>query len=157
MVLLDAGPLGRVTHPRAETRNRQATEWLKGLLSAGVSVRVPEIADYEVRRELLRAGRTKGVRRLDQLKERIGYVALTTEAMLLAAQFWADARRRGRPTAPDEALDADVILAAQAAVLESNGEDVAVVVATENVGHLSRFVTAKLWEQIEREEEQPSF
>ena len=91
--------------------------------------------------------------RLDQLKERIGYVPLTTETMLLAAQFWADARNQGRPAAPDEALDADVIMAAQAAVLESGGDDAPVEVATENVGHLSRYVTARLWEQIGRSHE----
>jgi predicted nucleic acid-binding protein len=148
VVLLDAGPLGRVTHPRAETRNREATEWLKGLLLAGVAVRVPEIADYEVRRELLRAGKTKGITRLDQLKERIGYVPLTTGTMLLAAQFWAAARNQGQKTASDEALDADVILAAQAEVLGSDSGNSTVEVATEYPRHLSRFVSARLWWQI---------
>jgi len=45
VVLLDAGPLGQVTHPRAEA-NREAALWLGNLLAEGVSVRVPEIADY---------------------------------------------------------------------------------------------------------------
>lgn len=74
---------------------------------------VPEIADHEVRRELLRAKRTKGVKRLDELKSRIGYLTITTDAMLRAAEFWAQARQMGYPTADDKALDADVILAAQ--------------------------------------------
>jgi predicted nucleic acid-binding protein len=121
---------------------------LVGLRSAGVAVRVPEIADYEVRRELLRAGKPKGLGRLDDLKQALGYLPLTTETMLLAAQFWADARNQGQPTAPDLALDADVILAAQAAVLERGEDGANVVVATTNVGHLSRFVSAKRWEQI---------
>ena len=42
--------------------------WLAGLISAGIEVRVPEIADYEVRRELLRVGSTRGIERLDELK-----------------------------------------------------------------------------------------
>jgi len=45
------------------------------------------------------------------------------------------------PTADPKELDADVILAAQA--LESGG-----IVATENVGHLGRYVTAKSWREI---------
>ncbi len=146
-ILLDAGPLGLVTHPRIE-QNREAALWLRRLLAAGVPVHVPEISDYEVRRELLRAGRTRSVTRLDRLAEDLGYLPLTTEAIRLAARFWADARKQGRPTASDESLDADVILAAQAAMLaEEEGVD-RVVVATTNVGHLSRFVTAEAWQEI---------
>ena len=58
VVLLDSGPLGLVSHPNAEKVNAEAVEWIGALLSAGVSVLIPEIADYEVRRELLRAGST---------------------------------------------------------------------------------------------------
>ncbi|MEX2261699.1 MAG: hypothetical protein WD696_07095 [Bryobacteraceae bacterium] len=43
---------------------------------------IPEIADYEVRRELLRAGKEKGLGRLDALP-------ITTPVMLKAAEFWA--------------------------------------------------------------------
>ncbi len=147
IVLLDAGPLGQVTHPREEV-NREVALWLRTPLDAGVSVRVSEIADYEVRRELLRAGKTEGVARLDRLAEEIGYLSLSTEAMKLAARFWADARNQGQPTAPDESLDADVILAAQAVLAEDEGVNL-VEVATTNPRHLSRFVDAKLWQEIQ--------
>lgn len=146
-ILLDAGPLGLVTHPRVE-QNREAALWLRGLLSAGVSVLVPEISDYEIRRELLRAGRTRGLSRLDSLAEDLGYLPLTTEALRLAARFWADARNQGQPTASDESLDADVILAAQAATLRGDTDD-GVVIATTNPRHLSRFVDARLWQDID--------
>lgn len=46
-VMLDSGPLGRIAHPRP---NREIVEWLERLLGSGVVVIVPEIADYEVRR-----------------------------------------------------------------------------------------------------------
>ncbi len=146
IVLLGAGPLGLVTHPRIE-QNREAALWLRSLLSADVPVLVPEISDYEVRRELLRAGKSRGLSRLDQLAEDLGYLPITTEAMRLAAGCWADVRKQGQPTASDESLDADVILAAQAAILNGNAED-GVVVATTNPRHLSRFVDAKLWQDI---------
>lgn len=147
MVLLDSGPLGLVTHPRGGRDARDAKDWLAGLLAARVQVRVPEIADYETRRELLRAGRSGAVARLDDLAGRVGYVPITTAAMRRAAAFWADARSRGRPTAPDHALDGDVILAAQAAELADGGDN-DVVVATTNVGHLSRFVAARHWSEV---------
>lgn len=115
-------------------------------LDAGASLMVPEIADYEVRRELLRAGKAGGVARLDLLVPALGYEPITTDAMRLAAELWADARRGGRPTAPDLALDGDVILAAQAQVLAARHTDV--VVATTNAKHLERFVDARLWSDI---------
>ena len=105
---------------------------------------LPEIADYEVRRELVRGRRVQGLQRLDALVDLVEYLPLTTAAMRQAAVFWADARQRGRPTADDRALDGDVILAAQVATLESADG----IVATTNVGHLSRYVHAALWRDI---------
>jgi hypothetical protein len=66
--------------------------------------------------------------------------------MLSAAELWATARRAGLPTAPPDALDGNVILAAQ--VILSTGAGDIVTVATDNVGHMARFVDAQPWEQI---------
>jgi DNA-binding transcriptional regulator LsrR (DeoR family) len=57
IVLLDSGPLGRVSNPRASAENRRCQAWAKSLRAKSLMLRVPEIADYEVRRELLRAKR----------------------------------------------------------------------------------------------------
>ena len=143
IVLLDSGPLGTVTHPR---RNPDVAAWFARLRRGGTVIRIPEIADYEVRRELVRAGRTVGVRRLDALGRELGYVDVTREVWLLAAQLWADARRLGRPTADPAALDGDVLLAASARLLTTAGDQP--VVATTNVGHLALFVDAQLWHDI---------
>jgi predicted nucleic acid-binding protein len=69
-------------------------------LSAGVPVLVPEISDYEIRRELLRAGKSWGLSRLDQLARDPGYLPISTEVMRLAASFWAEARKQGQSTPP---------------------------------------------------------
>lgn len=67
--------------------------------------------------------------------------------MLKAAELWATARKGGYPTAaPPDALDADVILAAQALLVANEGNEV--IIATTNVGHLSRFVNAREWQDI---------
>ncbi len=145
-VLLDSGPLGRLTHPRAE-QNKEAREWLIALVSAGVEVVLPEIIDYELRRKMLHLGSTTSIRHLDALKENIAYAPLTTRMMLRAARLWADARKQGLPTAPEERLDIDVILAAQAQDLAEEADSV--VVATGNPRHLSRFVSARDWQEIE--------
>ncbi len=141
IVLLDASPLGMISNPSATPVNLECYNWMESLIMSGCRVIVPEIADYEVRRELLRAGKTRGLARLDLLKNTLDYLPLTTAVMLKAAELWAQARNQGTPTADAKALDCDVILAAQA--LTENG-----IVATENVGHLSLFVEAKDWRDI---------
>jgi len=146
IVLLDSGSLGMVTNPRATPLCRECRLWLDSLEPRGYSVMLPEIADYEVRRELIRAGKVAGVIQLDVLKSVIRYLPITTEAMLLAAEFWAEARRAGRPTADPNALDGDVILAAQAKLLADEGNEV--IIATTNVGHLFLFIDARDWRLI---------
>jgi hypothetical protein len=74
----------------------------------------------------------------------LGFVQITSDAMLCAAAFWADARRRGKPAAGDQSLDADVILAGQAATL-GRGQ---VVVASSNPRHIARVVPAQRWQDI---------
>jgi predicted nucleic acid-binding protein len=143
VVLLDAAPLGWLSHPR---KHPDIKVWVQKIMRAGYMVRVPEIADYEIRRELLRAGKTAGIQRLNLLKSTLGYIPITTETMLRAAEFWAQARQQGLPTADDRALDGDVILAAQAAEIAELGYEA--IVATSNIKHLSRFVVAQNWEDI---------
>ena len=50
IVVLDAGPLGLVSKPDVGRCNA----WLRMLDISGARIVVPEIADYEVRRELIR-------------------------------------------------------------------------------------------------------
>ncbi len=111
------------------------------MLAAGITIYLPEIIDYEVRRGLLAANMTRSVRRLDQLKVVLTYLPLTTTVMLEAAVLWAQARQQGQSVADPKELDSDVILAAQA-------RQVNAIVATENVGHLAVFVQARSWRSI---------
>lgn len=96
-VLLDAGPLGLVTNPRRSRQSVACAQWLQELVGHESRVLVPEVADYEVRRELLRANKTRGLARLDALAAQLEYLPLTTAAMRQAAVFWAQARQQGRP------------------------------------------------------------
>jgi hypothetical protein len=66
--------------------------------------------------------------------------------MLKAAELWAQARIEGYPTAHSEAIDGDVVLAAQAILVQQQNH--IVTIATTNVNHLSRFTPAKTWEEI---------
>ncbi len=143
-IVLDSGPLGLLAGPRRLRGAVAYRQWLAGLLAKGVRVYVPEITDYELRRELLRAGKSASVLRLEALAQATKYLPLNTPTMRRAAELWAQTRQRGLPTAAESSIDVDVILAAQA--LELGVPDV--VVATTNVGHLSRLVPAELWQNI---------
>jgi predicted nucleic acid-binding protein len=142
-IVLDATPLGILCHPRNPPSVQTCRQWVDDLLAAGRRVIIPEIADYEVRRELILRKSRVALKNRDQLALRMEYLPLTTTAVRLAAELWAQARSVGQPTAPDPALDADVILAAQALSLNAP-----VVVATSNPRHLTRFVPAELWSTI---------
>ena len=146
IVVLDAGPLGMITNPRSSLENDRCKNWLASLVQQGAQVMIPEIADYEVRRELLRAEKTKGLARLDALKSMLTYLPITTPTMLRAAEFWAASRKLGKKSAADSSLDADVILAAQADLLTR--DDDRAIIATTNVRHLGLFTTARRWEHI---------
>jgi predicted nucleic acid-binding protein len=146
IVLLDAGPLGMITNPKSSPENEECKDWLANLVFKGVQVTIPEIADYEVRRELLRADKRGGLARLDALKRLLAYAPITTPAMLTAAEFWARARKMGRQSAADASLDADMILAAQATELHRNGDEA--IIATTNVRHLALLSPARIWRDI---------
>ena len=126
--VLDSSPLGLLSNSLANPEALQCYECLKALIDSGHRVLTSEICDYEVRRELLRANRPRGIDRR-------------------AAQLWAEARRRRRPTADPAALDADVILAAQVQLFaEAMREPVEVV--TTNARHLQQFVGTTRWQEI---------
>jgi predicted nucleic acid-binding protein len=148
IVLLDSGILGLITAPRASAKAIACSKWIESLADAGDVTLVPEICDYEIRRELLRANKRRGVERLDNVALELGYLPLSTDCMRFAAELWAKARQHGFPTAADAALDGDVILAAQGIVAGAQ-LGLPVVIATDNVAHLSRYVDARLWENIQ--------
>lgn len=55
-VVLDSTPLGILCNPRNTPQVLDCRQWLADLLAAGRRVIVPEITDYEIRRELIRLG-----------------------------------------------------------------------------------------------------
>jgi len=152
-VFLDSSPLGLITKRLYHSQEAMAcAEWARNLNASGVSIYVPEIADYEVRRELVRAKNMAAVARLDLFNRHVAdrYLSLNTQAMRRAADLWASLRNSGIPTASPEAIDGDVILAAQ--VLNFCDEQGVtpgdIRVASANVRHLSRMVNAEPWAQI---------
>ena len=142
-VVLDTGPLGLLANLSGTGQPVACRAWVRALRAAGRRIIVPEIADYELRRELIRANRVRAVSVLDGLCSTHEYLPITTLAMRIAADLWAQARNAGVPTAGAGDNDGDVILAAQAMSLS-----VAFVAATSNPAHLARYAPAELWSNI---------
>lgn len=143
VIVLDTTPLGILCHPRSPPLVQACRQWIADLKTAGRRVIVPEISDYELRRELIRTNNATAVSRLDGFGANLEFLPLNTAMMQLGAELWARARNAGKPTAPAHALDGDAILAAQALSL-----GVPVIVATSNPGHLAQFVATEDWQNI---------
>ena len=136
-LLLDTAVVGEICHPRKHAGTKQ---WL-GRVSATHELLLSEVVDYELRRELLRIGARRSLQALDDLALTITYVPVTTATWRAAAALWARARLAGRPSAPADAIDVDVLIAQQA--IES-----AAVVVTPNKRHFDAFVAVMSLDEV---------
>ena len=141
-LLFDTGPLGLLAHDRQSIRE-PIQNWLVQEMTAGATVYLSEVADYELRRELIRLVQANQmpasrIARLDQLASLFTFLPVSTSMWKRAAEMWADARKHGKPTADPAALDADVLIAAQA-------EEIQATVLTTNPGHLAQWVAVRNW------------
>ena len=141
--LLDSSPLGLLSNPSASSEVLEITQWSRDCILAGHRLYIPEIIDYELRRELVRAGKNQGVAKLDALAQVFNYLPLNTSDMIRAAELWALARKQGFQTGDPKKLDIDAILCAQALNLPFPQDQI--VVVTSNMRHLSNFVNSENW------------
>lgn len=151
-IVLDTSPLGLLTQRPGHVAGDTCKAWAAGLSRSGCLFFVPEIADYELRRELIRHGNLAAISRLELFNAGVtgAYLPLMTAEVRRAAVLWARIRNSGKTTAPPDALDGDALIAAQAELLDPEVFGLAgVVVATANAGHLSVLTQAVLWSDIE--------
>ncbi len=152
ITVLDSGPLGKISNPKASPENDEAKEWMFALIANGDIVVIPEIADYEVRRELIRANKAAGLASLNLLKSTLEYLPIDTQTMLEAAQIWVEARNIGKPATNNLSLDGDMVLVAQVRAATRFWADEAAgghtTLATTNPKHLNYFCDARLWRDI---------
>jgi len=134
-LVLDSGVLGQVVH-----KNRLIRDSIFNYLAGRpeMTVVLPEIADFEVRRSLLRIGSLISLSLLDQFASEVKYLPIETSHMRRAAEVWAQCRREGKPFCDSKSLDGDCILIAQS--LSLPGE---VTVLTTNPSDIGRFVATE--------------
>lgn len=139
-IFLDSDPAGLACHKPGIVEADDLRAWLFGQKGSPARVVLSEVIDYEVRRELIRLKARDSIRRLDNLYADgvVHRLPIDFRALCKAAELWATARDQGQQTADDQALDGDVILAAQALEFCSPADDW--IILTENVRHIARYV-----------------
>ena len=85
ILILDTGPLGLITNPKESDDGRRCKAWVWSALGTGSRVVVPDVVDYEIRRELIRAGKAKGLARLDSLVDELERAPVDLRVWQLAA------------------------------------------------------------------------
>ena len=148
IVILDSGVLHTLVSTSKVKEVKDCQDWFYYLLSRGALIVTSAICNYEVKRELIRRKKAQEINNLNQLKALVDFLPVDEPTLELAAELWAEARNRGLPTANDLSLDADVIICAQYQLLAKEYPGRYVVIATNNVKHLSRFAEAKEWQNI---------
>lgn len=138
-LVLDTSVAGYLCHPR---RYSDVKLWYRGALGVRrYEFFLPEIVDFELRRELLRLKSGHALAALDAIPAEAKYIPLTTATMRDAAALWAGLWGKGLPVGSADALGADVILAAQARAVDAT-------VVTANPRHLGRMVPVAAWTDL---------
>ena len=75
-IFLDSGVIGLITNPNLSEEGISCAKWLLSHINKGNQIIIPEIVDYGVRRELLRANKVKGLARLDELIDSLEYLPI---------------------------------------------------------------------------------
>lgn len=150
VIVLDTFPTSSVSKRpgKQPTLSDQCHQWINDCETAGHRVLVPAISYYEALRELeLRQAKSQIIRLKAFCLQPRRFLPLTIDHLETAAQLWGQSRRVGLATADPHALDGDVILAAQA--LSIGIVAPGLIVATTNAAHISRFVAAESWTNIQ--------
>jgi predicted nucleic acid-binding protein len=152
IICLDTGIIGILTSPSDRQEVIDCRNWLYALTARSAYFVSSDICDYEVRRSLIlesfKHNKEQSIKDLNDLQQIVDFFPVTTEAMRLAAHLWANSRSQGQATADPKNLDADVIIAAQCQIIQQENPGQSLIIATTNVNHLSRFLDAQEWQNI---------
>ena len=149
-IILDSGILGFASHPQLHKKYSDFFAWIQSNIAYKNDLVIPEVADYEVRRSLIKIG-SRSISILDDLQSYEGfeYLPINTRAMRIAAESWATARKQGKQGTGNSRLDADMVLVGQTLEFsEAIKVEEDVVLATTNIKDLEDFCNAKKWEEI---------
>ncbi|MBD2776196.1 hypothetical protein [Iningainema tapete] len=150
IVLPDSGPLGEIIKPK---QSLNVKNW-RNISKEKIQIKVVEIIDYEIRRELT-LGILQGnsisqdaVYNLNKFRQRKQFIPLESNTDLdLTCELWADLRFKSQGTSNLKNIDIDAILVAQALSQKEYFDEV--IIVTANVSDICRFNNfgIKIWDR----------
>lgn len=133
-VVLDSLPLAELCRKKIKD---EVGNLLLFLRNQKISLRVAEITEYELRRELLRSQRYRSDNRLNKFYLTNRIIPIDRLALIKASEIWAELRNLGIPTASNERIDIDTIMIAQSLTLKKDFQEV--IILTSDPEDISRF------------------
>lgn len=143
--LLDSNIISKLIHPK-HPNNKDIGEWFISFVNKnGQEIYLSQIVAYEIRRGLLvkklKDSACKSLERYEQFANHLTFLPINTRTFRIAEKLWAEARINGYPTAGDNSLDCDVLIAAQAIEISAS-------IITENIKHLKNYVPTHHWKEL---------
>lgn len=138
-LMLDTNVLARICHP---SLHQDVKEWLRRLLERGAAapeILVSVLADYELRRVLMKQQGVESLAHLDALEQSLRFVPLTVEASRRAAGMRRESGVAGSPSLSD----GDLLMAAQAEI------EGAILVTNDKAIHQIPGLTVRDWSEID--------
>lgn len=134
VVVFDSKPLGEICNPIKRVQTKKLTNFIR---EQNLAIRVAEITDYELRRELTLQQFNKGLNNLNKFRQKQQIIPIDSESLITATQLWAEIRKTGQATADNKNIDCDVIMVAQALQLSEQFQQI--IILTIDVKDLFRF------------------
>jgi len=134
VIILDSKPLAEICNPLNYQKTQPLIKFLK---DEKIALKIAEITDYELRRELTLRDLHKGISNLNKFAQRKQIIPLCRESLIIATKLWADLRKAAQPTADNKNIDCDVIMVAQALKLQDRYDQI--IILTIDVKDLVRF------------------
>jgi predicted nucleic acid-binding protein len=141
VALIDSGPLNEIVKPQPSV---DVSRWLKFIDEKRIAIRVPEIIDYELRREIVLQcligtnDSYKSLHKLNKYRQTKRFISINPSVTLTdACEIWAKLREKGQGTSDNKNIDVDVILAAQAISMKNDFDEV--IIVTGNLSDIQRF------------------
>lgn len=152
IIFLDTNILGKLSNPNAHADAIQCKVWFERLLARGVYFVSSELCFYELKRSLIlsvkQGNDAEGLAQANNLRQLIDVLIVDEEVANMAAEIWSISRLQGTPTAANNSLDIDIIIAAHWPLLVNQFPGRYIVVSTTNIKHLRLFTEAEEWQNI---------